>query len=96
MSTTGPLSLVDKGRALRTKPEYVRLIVVNLRASKGYVSPGRGRWPRLPQQTGVGKEEGAAPDQPAKVCPANRYNLMTSNGHKRDADYVRLIGVNSR
>jgi hypothetical protein len=44
---------------------------------------------------GCEQKTGQAPNQSGKVCPVNRSNLMSSNGHKGDADYVRLIGVNS-
>jgi hypothetical protein len=41
------------------------------------------------------QKKGWSPNQRRKVCSVNRSDLMTSNGHKGDADYVRLIGVNS-
>jgi hypothetical protein len=92
----GQLSLVDKGRNMKTKPEYVPLIVVDLCARKGCVPPSARSVPRVTQQLGSGTDERKASNKAEKLCPVNRYNLMTSNGAKGDADYVRLIGVNSR
>jgi hypothetical protein len=94
----GQLSLVDKVGIMRTKPEYVRLIGVELCARTACLLPSACSVARVDAagRVGKGKGKGKAPNHTGKVCPVNRYRLMTSNSDKGDGDYVRLIGVNKR
>jgi hypothetical protein len=63
---------------------------------QGVCATQRVLGPRFTQPVGSGKEKGKAPNHAGKVCPVNRYSLMTSNSDKGDGDYVRLIGVDRR
>jgi hypothetical protein len=74
-----------------TKRVYVQLIVVILCALRRRLPLSAGLMAEVEATNRVVQGQGKAWSHPGKVCPANRYNLMTSNV---DSGECRVCPVN--
>jgi hypothetical protein len=71
---------IVSGQRRRTgaKPEYAQLIGVHARTRMGRMPPSVCSIANVDALSRVGEGRGEGPNALGKVCPVNRYSLMTS------------------